>query len=200
MNILHYTLGLPPARSGGLTKYATDLMVKQSERNNVTLIYPGGCNLFFRSRRLKRKSPYGKVETYAIQNPVVVPILYGIKNPGAIVDDRQRITREQLETFYLKVRPDIFHLHTMMGLPLEILSFFREKDVKIIFTTHDYYGLCPKVNFINQDGQLCMGASGMHCDACNAAAPSTLFLRIRNSPWLLWIKNTRWLQKIMKRL
>lgn len=31
MKILHYNLGLPPYRSGGLTKYSTDLMIEQSK-------------------------------------------------------------------------------------------------------------------------------------------------------------------------
>lgn len=29
MKILHYSLGLPPYRTGGLTKFATDLMEQQ---------------------------------------------------------------------------------------------------------------------------------------------------------------------------
>ena len=41
MNILHYTLGLPPYRSGGLTKYSLDLMLEQiSEGHTLSLLYP----------------------------------------------------------------------------------------------------------------------------------------------------------------
>lgn len=198
MNILHYTLGLPPTRSGGLTKYATDLMVMQSERHNVTLLYPGGYNLFRRSGKLIHKSPYGKIRVYAIQNPVIVPLLYGISNPDEISDNHKRISRERLEQFFHEVHPDILHLHTMMGLPIELLLFLKEKEVKVVYTSHDYFGLCPKVNFINQERLLCLGASGERCAKCNATAPSPLFLRVRYSQWLLSLKNNRWLRKIKK--
>ncbi len=198
MNILHYTLGLPPARSGGLTKYATDLMIMQSERHNVTLLYPGGYNPFIHSGKLIRKSSYGKILVYAIQNPVIVPLLYGISNPDKISDNHKHISRERLEHFFQEVHPDILHLHTMMGLPTEFLLFLKEKEVKVVYTSHDYFGLCPKVNFINQKGRLCPGALGERCTICNATAPSPLFLRIRNSQWLLSLKNNRWLRKIKK--
>ena len=42
MRVLHYTLGLPPYRTGGLTKYATDLMLSQAEAgDSVALLWPG---------------------------------------------------------------------------------------------------------------------------------------------------------------
>lgn len=198
MNILHYTLGLPTVRSGGLTKYATDLMIMQSERHTVTLLYPGGYNPFIRSKELIHKPAYGKIQVYAMQNPVIVPILYGISNPYAIINDSKHISREELESFYRQVRPDILHLHTMMGLSLEFLLFLKEKGVKVVYTSHDYFGLCPKVNFINQEGLLCPEASGERCALCNATAPSSTFLRIRNSQWLLSLKNNQWLRKIRK--
>jgi len=40
MKILHYSLGLFPYRTGGLTKYATDLMLEQSkDKHEVHLLY-----------------------------------------------------------------------------------------------------------------------------------------------------------------
>lgn len=38
-NTLHYSLGLPPYRSGGLTKYCTDLMVEQAKSNDEIFYY-----------------------------------------------------------------------------------------------------------------------------------------------------------------
>ena len=48
MNILHYSLGLPPYRSGGLPKYTEDLIKEQIvQGDKVGLLYPTGvdfCN------------------------------------------------------------------------------------------------------------------------------------------------------------
>ena len=42
MKILHYALGFPPYRTGGLTKYCIDLMLTQVEQGHeVALLWPG---------------------------------------------------------------------------------------------------------------------------------------------------------------
>lgn len=42
MKILHYALGFPPYRSGGLTKLCVDLMVQQAkEGHTVAMLWPG---------------------------------------------------------------------------------------------------------------------------------------------------------------
>ena len=47
MRILHYTLGFFPYRSGGLTRYAKDLMVSQRRFGyDVAAFYPSGSNIF----------------------------------------------------------------------------------------------------------------------------------------------------------
>ena len=43
MRILHYALGFPPWRTGGLTKYCVDLMLTQKNRDMKSHYYgPGG--------------------------------------------------------------------------------------------------------------------------------------------------------------
>ena len=50
MHILHYTLGFSPYRSGGLVKYAKDLMQTQIKLGHlVVALYPGGTSLFEKS-------------------------------------------------------------------------------------------------------------------------------------------------------
>ena len=46
MKILQYTLGLPPYRRGGLTRYSVDLSETLSEHNRVTVLYPGKMPLW----------------------------------------------------------------------------------------------------------------------------------------------------------
>ncbi len=45
MRILHYSLGYPPNRSGGLVKYSLDLMEEeQKQGNQIYSLYPGRYN------------------------------------------------------------------------------------------------------------------------------------------------------------
>ena len=46
MKILHYSLGFPPYRSGGLTKFCMDLMEQQiKDGHEVALLWPGAIKL-----------------------------------------------------------------------------------------------------------------------------------------------------------
>ncbi len=190
MRILHYTLGLSPYRSGGLTKYSSDLIKAQSTKPqyHVDLLYPGDIFLLNPKRHIIKNKPYGKVNVYEIKNPSIVPLLYGIRFPASITRDKNTLTLEKLERFYARTLPDIFHVHTLMGLPYELLVFFKKKGVKIVFSTHDYFGLCSKVNFIDDTEQVCSAPSPYKCARCNFNAPNNMFLRIRNFKWLALLK------------
>ena len=187
MRILHFTLGLPPNRSGGLTKYATDLMLAQKLNGDiVSLLFPGDYR-FWRLPKIKiiKDELYKGVEVYQLKNPTPVPLLHGVSCPSDIHSPSQKLTKKDLEKFYSALQPDVFHIHTFMGLPIELLVFLKEKGVKIVLSAHDYYGLCPKVNFINEKEEVCFTPNGINCALCNSQSPSSLFLRLRNSKYLL---------------
>lgn len=186
MNILHYTIGLPPERSGGLTKYATDLMSAQAcHGDEVCLLYPQNNIISaFRRKLLVRKNNYKNLTIFVLTKASPVPLLLGVKNPRDIIEE-EKIETKLLVNFFNIVKPDIFHIHTLMGLPLELVAFLKSKGVKIVYTTHDYYGLCLKVNFVNQSGELCDRPNGQNCAVCNFFSPASLFLKIRNSKMVL---------------
>ncbi len=196
MRIVHYTLGLAPMRSGGLTKYASDLMLEQAKRHSVVLLSASRWSVFYKNISFKRASDWGDIRHYNIKNSLPIPLLYGVKDPRDF-HSGYKITAEALEGFYQEVRPDALHVHTLMGLPKELLEFLKAKGVKLVFTTHDYFGICPKVNLINQDGEVCEGPSEDRCRICNEKAKPALFLRLRNSRYILGLKNNKGLRKII---
>ncbi len=183
-------------RSGGLTKYASDLMLEQAKRHRVVILSASGWSVFSKNISFKRTCDWGDIRHYNIKNSVPTPLLYGVKSPEDFYSG-YRISTEALENFYEEVRPDVLHVHTLMGLPKELLEFLKAKGVKLVFTTHDYFGICPKVNLINQDGEVCLGPSEERCRLCNKGAKSTLFLRLRNSRYILGLKNKKSLRKII---
>jgi len=190
MRILHYTLGLPPYRSGGLTKYSTDLLMAQhASGDRISLLYPGDYT-FWKIPKIAiiRNESFNGVSVFEIKNPTIVPLRHGISHPNSILKPSQTLLKESLEQFYQVVKPDVMHIHTLMGLPPELLNYLKEKGVKILFTSHDYFGLCLKVNFVNQKGLCCDMSGKIRCAVCNYNAPSSLFLRLRNSSYLLKYK------------
>jgi glycosyltransferase involved in cell wall biosynthesis len=197
MNILHYSLGLPPERSGGLTKYSTDLLLQQiSSGENVTLLFPENCLVSRKTRAIEFKGLRNGLKSYAFQNSSPIPLLEGIKNPETIFN--YTLSKKDINSFHNfieKADPDIFHIHTLMGLPLEFVEILKAKHIKIIYTSHDYFGLCLKVNFIDSSGNLCTKPSGSNCALCNLKSPSETYLRIRNSNIVL--KNKRIIRSIL---
>ena len=195
MRILHYSLGMAPRRAGGLNRYATDLMLEQAKTHEVALLYPSGFVLLSKKCKIERSKKENGINVYRLVNALPLSLLYGIRNP---IDFIQRdISNKSFAKFYSEFHPEILHLHTLMGMPEDALKFFKERGVKIVYTTHDYFGICPKVNLINDKGKLCEGPSAERCSRCNSNAPSTMFLRLRNSSlafntrdFVRWIRNT----------
>ena len=187
MRILHYSLGLPPYRTGGLTKYATDLMSAQNTSGDImSLLYPGDYTFWkIPEMRIVNDMSYKGIRVYEIKNPSIVPLLHGVQTPDDIYNPKRHLSGKALDLFYNEVQPEVMHIHTLMGLPMELVVYLKEKGVRIVFTSHDYYGLCPKVNFINQKGGFCASPSGFNCAVCNKNSPGSLFLRIRNSKFIL---------------
>lgn len=194
LTILHYTLGFSPYRSGGLAKYAKDLMLAQQNLgHSVVALYPGGSTCIHKHCYVHKDKKLGNIPTYEMSNPLPVPLMYGIKNVDSETIS-QGIDLSSLKKMLDTVKPDVFHVHTMMGLPLAYLQEMHDRGIRIVYTSHDYFGLCPKVNFINQCGEVCLGASCDRCKVCNVNAKSALFLKLRNAKWVVPFK------KIVRRM
>lgn len=189
MRIIHYTLGFYPYRRGGLPKYATDLMLEEKRLGHqVIALYPGGVSFLHTSCFVHKDKLYNGIETYELTNPLPVSLAYGIKDIESETISK-KLDLNSFNHFLDAVKPQVFHIHTLMGLPLEYLRIIHERQIRIIYTSHDYFGLCPKVNFINQDGDVCLGASAERCALCNANAKSAFYLKIRNAKWLVPLRD-----------
>lgn len=146
MIILHYFLGFPPYRSGGLTKFATDIMCTQSENGNqIYALWPGKISAKTDKIRIKRHGFYKSVNNYELINPLPIPLDEGVISP------KEYMHKTDITEFYeflKKIRPDIIHIHTLMGLYKEMLECANKLNIKIVFTTHDYYGISLKPVYI----------------------------------------------------
>lgn len=144
MKILHYSLGLPPFRSGGLTKYATDLMLEQVSLNHeVSLLYPGSICYINKKTKIKSEKNYSSIHIYELINPLPVSLVFGISDTQPYFNDTDG---EVYRSFFKRTQPDCIHLHTIMGLHPSFIKIAKELGIKIFLTTHDYYGLWPDLS------------------------------------------------------
>lgn len=193
MKLLHVTLGLPPYRTGGLTKYSVDLMLSQLQQGHeVSLLYPGRYT-WSGKMKTKPNPPYEGIGVYEIINPLPVPLLGGIGRPPAF--SRAGDPEVFLELLR-KVQPDLIHFHTLMGIHKELLEAAKALGIRTVYTSHDYFGICPKVNLLNAAGDHCDDFDqGKSCISCNQHTYSPHMIYMMQSYSYRRLKNSRILQK-----
>ncbi len=181
MRILHYSLGLPPYRTGGMTKFCTDLMLRQRENGEtVALLWPGRISVMSKKVKIEKKDVICGIDNYEIVNPLPIPLKEGIRNiPQYTLNCRNS---EVYEQFLDKFNPDVIHIHTLMGLHQEFVEIAKCKGVKIVFTTHDYFGICPKVTMF-RNGEVCQDVDNCsYCNICNKNALDIKKIVLLQSP------------------
>lgn len=194
MNVLHYSLGLPPYRTGGLTKYSFDLM-KEQVRNGekVFLLFPGKISLLNKKARIKYYKDEAGISTYELVNPLPVPLLNGVCEPDKFM---RGSNIDIFKDFLLQNNIQIVHVHTLMGVYREFLEACNELKIKIVYTTHDYFGICTKVNFIDNKGNVCEERNFDKCLRCNKFGYSMKTIMILQSPLYRFLKNKGIISKL----
>lgn len=200
MKILHYSLGFPPFRTGGLTKFCTDLMVQQArEGNEVSLIWPGEIGILNKTTSIKNSGVKiineSRICSYRIKNPLPIPYDEGIGNVEPFVNEGD-------EGVYLRfleeIKPDVLHIHTFMGLHKNFLTAAKKLNIHIVFSAHDFFPICPKVTLF-KNGGICENANNCdECSVCNASALSMKKMIILQSRIYRILKDTAIVKKLRK--
>lgn len=180
MIILHYFLGFPPYRTGGLTKFAFDLMKSQAlDNSKVIALWPGEIKNYKASPKIKERKKISNIKNFELVNSLPISLDEGI-------NEFEAYTRfceiEIYINFLKKIAPNVIHLHTLMGLHKEFILAANKLGIRIIMTSHDYFGICPKVNLYRY-GKCCIDDNECRdCIQCNLTPLSLKKIQIMQSP------------------
>lgn len=170
MRILHLSLGLPPLRTGGLTRYCIELMNAQANFGyEIALLYPG--RFLPGHTRIKAK----KLENFTafeVINPLPVPLTYGVSEPKAFMSPCNN--SDAFKSCIKEFKPDVIHIHSFQGIHKEFFCIVKAMDIPMLFTTHDYFPVCPRCTLINCCGENCSGPSAERCSKCCSGKGMTL--------------------------
>ena len=73
----------------------------------------------------------------------------------------------------------------------------KKLNIKTIFTSHDYFGICPKVNLIDLQGEICTDYdNGKNCIDCNRNGYSKSLVILMQSKTYRNLKNSSILKKL----
>ena len=79
MKIVHYTLGIPPVRNGGLIKYVIDVAEEQAEQgHDVWVLYPGKLSKEWKQPEVGKLIVKNQVNYCPIHGSQPVPLAGGI--------------------------------------------------------------------------------------------------------------------------
>lgn len=197
MKIIHYALGFYPYRTGGLTQYVMDIMYEQQKQGHtVGLLWPGQMRYFRKNIKIQKRLTKDQIYSYELINPLPVPLLEGVKDISAYIES---CDVEVFRAFLKEERPDVLHIHTFMGLYEELLEATKELGVRVIYTTHDYYALCPKVNLLC-GGRICQtGMTDKTCSECDMNPLSLKKISIMQSPLYRFVKDSKVIKNIRKK-
>lgn len=169
LKILHYLHGLPPVRNGGLVRYVLDLAQGEYESgNDVQLLVPGSFSAWPKGKTTIRSKIWKQLPCHYVMNPLLVTEGRRIKHVELLLENSNF---EVFLAFLEKILPDIIHMHSFMGIEYSFLEAAKKLKIPVVFTTHDYYGLCPKVNLF-RNGENCNQVDWCKCGSCMEDAVS----------------------------
>lgn len=192
MNILHYSLGFPPYRTGGLTKFCMDLMEKQCELgHSVSLLWPGKIGLFNKKVKVVEREAFRMnkaiIFNYELINPLPISYDEGVYETCAFM---KKVSEEPYRIFLKELKPQVIHIHTFMGIHKEFLTVAKELSIKLVFTTHDFFPMCPKVTLF-RNNRICSSILNCsECNLCNSSALSKEKIFLLQSPIYRYLKDS----------
>ena len=179
-----------------MTKYCMDLIDEQKKAGHkVSLLWPGKYKDSSPKCHIKKHRANKGITNYEINNTHPVPLLDGILYPELFTCKKDKAVFEE---FLSKENFDVLHIHTLMGLPKELIETANDMGIKTVFTSHDYFGICPKVTLYRY-GECCYDDNGCrNCIQCNLHALSLKKIQLMQSPVYRWVKDTTVVIKLRK--
>lgn len=211
MKILHYALGFYPYRTGGLTAYVMDVMQEQQRQGHqVGMLWPGRMNLIGKKQPGIKKGSWNwktwnknrnkgekesEIKSYELVNPLPVPLLEGVADIAAYM---KKCDKGIFKRFLAQLLPEVIHVHTFMGLYAEFLQAAEELHIPVVYTTHDYFPVCPKVNLICGGKNCDSGMEDGACTKCNQGALPEWKIILMQSLCYRKLKNMALLRRMRK--
>ncbi len=74
---------------------------------------------------------------------------------------------QSFELFLYEFRPDVVHFQHTYGLSASMISVARRQRIPVLFTLHDYWLMCHRIQLIRPNLEICDGpGSGAKCAVC----------------------------------
>ena len=172
------------------------MMTQKEQGHWVGLLWPGRMGLINHKLKIFKTEGWNEIASFEIVNPLPVALDEGILDIPVYT---RKTNPAPYRDFLKKCDPDVIHVHTLMGLHQEFLDMAKEQGVPVVFTSHDYFGLCPRAVLFH-DGKPCDDDHNcIDCVRCNQCALSLKKIILLQSPLYRTFKNNVFVKKLRRR-
>lgn len=185
-----------------MTQYCMDLMCEEMQCGHyVTLLWPGKLRDLSEKSKIIQHTEYElgndlKCKNYELINSLPIPLMDGIVDPDLYMIKKDK---NIYLNFFSKFHFDIFHIHTFMGLPFEFEEAAQECGVKVIYTSHDYFPICPRCNLFYRGKDCVDDHNCQDCVDCNKQGLSLCKMKLFQSDLYRLVKDNSLIQLLRKR-
>ena len=93
--------------------------------------------------------------------------LYYDPSPTFEATYRNYFVDKEFERFLDVIKPDIVHFQHLLRLSASMVEVAKRRRIPTILTLHDYWFLCPQIQLLTNDNQICSGPdSNAKCANC----------------------------------
>lgn len=153
MRILQVVHDFLPNVTGGTEIYTYTLSKELSKHHDV--------HLFFKDMEIDKDFKRGHFDglPFLAVNPskYLKKSTYFnlIKSRIYFTNNNKRINK-LFKKLITEFKPEIIHFQHLIGLSMNLVNVAYKYKIPIVFTAHDYWLLCPKAHFINNNNVLCI--------------------------------------------
>lgn len=109
-----------------------------------------------------------------INNGSVLEYSFFMSNPVAQFESHNENYKKLLENIIDTFRVNFIHVHHLIGHTLDVFELAEERQIPIIFTVHDYYVVCPRINLLDGKNRYCHEINNIN--TCSTCIKETLHL------------------------
>lgn len=124
-------------------------------------LWPRGPHLAFREQ-------WGGIDCYEVRNaPTVAPSAVNFAHPEREVSapGTTRLVLRWLDD----VGAQVVHIHSAEGFGLDVVAAIRATGRPVVVTAHNYHYVCPQVDLLHQEREVCLDyEGGKKCAGCLA--------------------------------
>lgn len=151
-------IGDNPAITGGVCNYTRPIFNHLSKDLNIQYLYSSSnqnpdYDFTFKTKICVDKDFNDKGNVFKIVNSANLTHNYH----NLQLDIESKKNDREFENFIKREKPDIIHIHEIIGFSSKIISIAKKHGIKVINTIHEYWYLCSHRVMVDFNKRICEG-------------------------------------------